>query len=131
MTNYSDVPNFTLQLEALNQCNWREYPRSLTILWGILRNISAPVYWTVNNHMSTQKKVVKEILCTPPADKANSKKDYDFAKSIIDHFLGVENVRFTKANTLLNKLNESGIGLDVFSEFYDNMIRLTPKEYEE
>ena len=131
MTNFSDVPNFILQLEALNQCNWREYPRSLTILWGIIRNVSAPVYWSVKNHISTQKKVVKEILCTPPADSANSKKDYDFAKSIIDHFLGVENVRFTKANTLIKKLEESGVGLDVFSEFYDNMIRLTPKEYEE
>lgn len=124
-----NVKNFQIQMQALNQYNWREYRVTLAILFReFLRGYGATQF--VFGKKSQQPKAIRELLeigyPSNEASKGISDKDYAMAKRLIETIMGMENVKFTTVNTLLNKLDDYKLSIATFNLIYDTAVRITP-----
>lgn len=123
--------NFVMQLNVLNQHNWREYPGTIAMLFlELMYGNRSSIYREVRNHISRYSKVVKELLFRPDV-KFASEKDQEFARQYINELLDIGECRYTTVNTLNAKLKEINLSISTFDQLYNNIVRLTPKKYEE
>ena len=125
--------NLVIQLNALNQYNWRERKMSISVLWEIIGRCTYPypIWREMRNHKTRYSKPVQQLLSFKGVTTFSNKEDFELSKSFVDMLLKINGIQFTDAATLLTKINEVGLSLDTFSKFYKNIIRLTPTVYEE
>lgn len=130
--NQKDRENYIIQLNALNQHNWREYPVTMTILFHYLlwKNRTSTAF-DIKSSISRQSKVAKEICNFQTTTEFKSKKDFDMAKQLVENFVQIGDAQFTTASTLVKKLNGAGIPLEIFELFYGNIVKLIPTTYAE
>ena len=130
--NQKDRENYVIQLNALNQHNWREYPVTMTILFRyLLWKDRTSTAFDIKSSTSRQSKVVKEICNFQTTTEFKSKKDFDMAKQLVENFVQIGNAQFTTASTLVKKLDGAGIPLEIFELFYGNIVKLIPTTYAE
>lgn len=123
--------NFIMQLNVLNQHNWREYPGTIAMLFlELMYGNRSSIYMEVRNHISRYSKVVKELLFHRDV-KFASEKDQEFARQYINELLNIGECRYTTVKTLKDKLREINLSISTFDQLYNNIVRLTPKKYEE
>lgn len=123
--------NFIMQLNVLNQHNWREYPGTISMVFGeMLGNDRNNIYTDVKGHSSRYSKVVKELLKCRGKEFAG-KKDYEFARDYINSLLDVGDCRFTTIMDLWAKLRTINLSQQTFDKLFNNVVRLTPKTYDE
>lgn len=123
--------NFIMQLNVLNQHNWREYPGTIAMLFlEIMRDNKSNIYMEVRGHSSRYSKVVKELIFHKSV-KFASNKDQEFARQYVNELLGIGDCRYTTVNALYNKLQEINLSISTFNKLYDNIVRLTPKKFKE
>ena len=123
-----NVKNFQIQMQALNQYNWRDYKFTLSILFHeFLNGYGASSF--VFGKKSQQPKAIRELLeIGYPRDEASraSDKDYAMAKRLVESLMDMENVKFTTVSTLLKKLDDHKLRFETFNLIYDTAVRITP-----
>ena len=125
------VDNFVLQLNALNQYNWREYPGTIrALLTEILPN-ECGVRNYVSNTISKFPKQVKGLIQNHFNLEFHSKKDFDMCKEMIETILGSKDIRFCTYADLKDHLDEKHISTNLYNTFFNMVVKITEKEYEE
>ena len=120
-----------LELSALNQYNWQEYPRTMYMLTNTLKQSSNNTYKEICRTQSKQNKAVKQIINTNFDSKAVSLKDHEMAKRFMLRHLGLDdNTMYVSYDSIANKAREAGISIGLFLDVFDAVVRVKPKEYE-
>lgn len=120
------LETLSMQLKVLNQYNWRQYPGTVSLLMNdILCGCRLVGY--LRHCPSKNSKPVNEILKTRSGFK--DEKDMLLSQQFVNHLMNVGENRFVGTGVLIDKLNEFGIGLDVFSKLFNTITRITPKEF--
>ena len=80
-------------------------------------------------------KAAKELVSSmtrPETIPFKSQEDIDMAQRLLIYVLEMpENLRFSTMETIIKKLEEKRISLDCFYRCFDNMIKITPKEFKD
>lgn len=120
--------DFIMQLNVLNQHNWREYHGTMALLFGDL--LRDGVYSNMRRRPSLYSKAVQELLkCGSKGIVFSNEKDFALAQALVNSLLDVGDCRFTTVKDLINKLRSFHISHDTFNELYNDMVRLTPKAF--
>lgn len=126
------VNNFILQLNMLNQHNWREYPGTVNLLLNNILPGCCGVRNYVHRKLSQFPKQIKPFFSSYGKDLTfKNEKDYEMSKRLIYSILCSENIHFTTCDTLLNKLKEAHIDLDIYNKFFKTTVKIDEREYAE
>lgn len=125
--------NFVLQLNVLNNYNWREYPHTMYLLFGqILLRIPGGIERRMHYHPSYFKqaynKIVKQFIreFKNPASEI-TQKDFDMAQGMLKKILNVDNTIFVSPSSLVTKLKDKGIDMNIFEKYFSSIVKITPK----
>ena len=122
--------NFVLNLNLVNQYNWREYPGTMSLVFDEFMGRGSTKR-NVENNLSKYNKVVKDLMNSNryPVEFA-SEKDFNLGMALIERRLGVGQCRFTDYDQLQNHLRECDISMTTFTRMYSNVMKIQPKKYE-
>lgn len=119
--------NLLVQLNVLNQFDWRQYKGTIGILvHEIWRN--SCIAKEMKNQKSRYPKVIKEIFSVPwknPTDE----KDFALAQQLVGTAMNIGDCRFANAADLIKKMNVTGICLSTFDHLFQNITKITPRQY--
>lgn len=127
---WQNVDKHVLELEALNQYNWRDYPRTMYFLFSLLTYPYRNAFCCVRSRQSSQPKSVKQLLHAEFSMKAASQKDHDLALKFMKKRCGIEDTKFVLYQNIATKMREEQVPLDAFLQAFDTIVRITPKKYE-
>lgn len=123
--------NLVIQLNVLNQHNWRDYPGTISMLFGeMMAYDKTTVFNEVSRTTSRYSKVIKELLSCKNKDFA-SEKDFEFARNYVNQLLDIGECRYTSVVDLFAKIDSIHLHRSTFDKLYNNIVRLTPKKYGE
>lgn len=128
--NKDAVDNFVLQLNALNQFNWREYPGTVGMVLGNILVRERGVRNHVSNKISTFPKQVQNIIKCSRGNPFSTEKDFNMAKQFIYNILKSENIVFSSMSDLEQHLEGACISLDLYNKFFNTTVKITEKKYE-
>ena len=120
--------NYVIQLNVLNQHNWRDYIGTISMLIG---DLITGVGVSVKNRASQQPKAIQQILSHRYEKDFISEKDLKMGQAFVDSLLGIGDCRFTNYVGLDRKLMSVSLSHASFDRLYNNIIRITPKQYAE
>ena len=124
-----------LQIQALNQLDWRTCTGTMSVIYDILERKSH-VFSDISYHPSRLPKSAKWFFLDEIAKASGGTptyiSDFDFymAQSVVQKRLGLAEKVFTTKPTLERKLDEAGITFDNFSTLYNTTVRLVALDYE-
>lgn len=127
---------FKLQLCALNEHNWRDYPGTIHMLFrdilGFYRNSSTYCASALNS-ISKIPKAAKELVSSGNNhNRYASQKDFELAQSLMMYAVSMpKDLKFTDMQTLTEKFNEAHISMNSFYNCFNNMVKITPKQFED
>ena len=122
--------NYLIQLSALAQSNWKEYPSTMYELFNNILRWKA-VHRDIRNKVRSQPKQVREMLqykittehfCNP--------KDYNMMATFLENYLHVGDCRYATMRQVSDKLQKYDLSQALFEKFYGTMVRIKPKAYE-
>lgn len=120
--------NFFIQIQALNQYDWRHYHGTVGILIKLLKEHTHSIAEDVMNSPSQLNKTIREILsidtCTP-----DNEKDLAMMQALIDDVLGLEGKKFVDIKNLACQCYKKKVPWECFYAVYDGMVRITHKNY--
>ena len=123
--------NCLIQMNVLNQHNWRDYPGTISAINSCLDRNYVSVYKdTIKRRLSQQSKPIREIIETTGKPFANE-MDLKMAQEFFKDLLHITDVKFTTLMDLDTHLYTNCIDRSLFFSMFDNIIRITPKEYKE
>lgn len=127
---------FKLQLCALNEHNWRDYPGTINMLFrdvlGFYRNSSTYCASTLNSISKIPKAAKELVLSGNNNDKYASQKDFELAQSLMMYAVGMpKDLKFTDMQTLREKFKEARISINSFYNCFNNIVKITPKQFED
>ena len=125
----SNEEKHRLQLEALNQTNWREYPATIDLLFNKILYYCNP-YRDMRSRPSSFPKTVKQFL-RPKQDYIEKKADFELGKAFLKMLLNLDGTKFVKFTDLTSKLFDYHISHGVFEHYFNDITRITEKEFEE
>ena len=130
--NYAEhtMDKCALEIAALNQYNWRDYPRTMYTLKSLLTWNRASTYSEICKAPSRQPKSIKQIITTNFDKEAASQKDYDMALRLMKKVLNIEGTKFVPYESIQRRMNELRVPLSLFLEIFDTVVKITPKAYE-
>ena len=126
---------FHLQLCALNEHNWRDYPGTLSILMHDMLQCNTPksngkcaADLTSPSHLP---KAIKEMCKTGSVAEApfKSQKDIEMAQKFILYVIGLQDMQFTTIQDVAKAFNENRINMNCFYRTFDNIVKFRPKEF--
>lgn len=132
---YTDaIEKFKIQLCALNEHNWRDYPGTISMLFKNLLNPRSSSKCSGELYaVSRMPKAAKELVISmtrPETIPFKSQEDIDMAQRLLIYVLEMpENLRFSTMETIISKLQEKHISIDCFCRCFNNMVKITPKEF--
>ena len=130
--NRKSIDDFKIQLHALNQHNWRERPRTVSIL---LHNLLSPketrtVRNYVNHHSTEQDKPIKMLMNTY-ADKFANKEDFELCRKMVAKIFNMqEGTMFVDIEDMTDKCKKLGLPMRIFKELFNVCVRIKDKEWE-
>ena len=123
--------NFLIQLNVLNQHNWREYPGTISMLFGeIMRNQG--IYSRMCDTPSRFSKPVKELLSYEKKSKDfASEKDFLLAQKYLAKMLNIDGSFFTTVGKVYEKCGALNLTQTTFSKLFKNIVKITPNKFED
>lgn len=130
-----NAEKFRIQLCALNEHNWRDYTGTISMLFNDILNTRTPYKCSGDlGSISRIPKAAKEMVSSLNKTTLpfKSQQDLDMGQKLLMYLIGIpEGMRFTTMETIETKFAEQHIPLDSFYRCFDNMVRLTPKEFKD
>lgn len=118
--------NYLIQLNVLNQHDWRKYPGTVrTLIYELLSKNC--INCCVANTKSRYPKAIQEIMGTRKKSFLND-DDRDLCRQFIEKFLEIGNCKYASVADLIAKLNTIHLSLSTFGELYNNIVRITPRQ---
>ena len=127
-----------IELNALNNYNWREYPGSVSLVINHL--LMSHDRWTYNrkdylfsvmkSHASKYSKVVKNLLRFPYSPY-KSDKDMAMARSLIRRITDMGDRKFVSYGDLTEKLKEVNLSGVEFCRVFKTIIKIDDKVFED
>lgn len=125
--------NMILSLQALNQYNYKDYPGTINMLFDIASNKNTIYKYYRNHGHSSLPKTVRNLIEYGKTCCAEfkSEEDYNLGKALIDSILNINgNQVFSTMISIRTQCEKSGIPINLFERFYNNIVRITPKRFE-
>jgi hypothetical protein len=120
-----------LELSAMAQYNWRDYPRTIRCLKSLLNYYRRSAYSCLEHRRSQASKSIRPILDFDPDCKAASQADFDMAKRLMLKVLGLQDgIKFVNYVDIQKRMHDYGVPLWLFHEVFDTVVRIKPKKYE-
>lgn len=125
--------NLILNIEALNNYNWRQYKGTVGI---VLRSISyaadTVLYRAVIPRIKSQNKTVQDVLSARKCYDFICKEDFELAQDYIASLLNIDHYpMFVSTKQILTKLTDNGISVQEFEKLFGAVAKLQKKEYVE
>jgi hypothetical protein len=121
------VNNYLMQLSAMNLRNWRDYPGTISILFGQLLNYRwFSASYPVHEHPEKYEKFVAEMRSYKGKPFLNQ-EDQKMATDLIERLIGLD---FTQKHTwqeVMNAASRISLQLTTLFSLYDNEITLSRK----
>lgn len=122
------IENFKIQMQALNQTNWRSYRGTLSMLYGILKKNRYCAAYEVFNRPSCLPKAAKELYDVMSSENAfELRKDADMAREFLQTVVDFNPNDFTEINNIQNKFYKAKVDFEYFYRLYDNIVKIRPK----
>ena len=132
--------NFILQLTALSQCNWRDYPGTIKLLlWGYLYNRITTRSRKCAEELgrtSALPKAVKEMCAWDYDSKANptsikfgSQQDIEMAQSFFEMVFEFGDTKFSSIQKISRMMSEAKVPFEVFYLLYDNIVKIRRTQF--
>lgn len=121
--------NLTIQLNVLNQHDWRSYPGTLSLLKRMIGDHTGCIYNQMRRTSSRFPKTIKPFLEYSAGGKFSSERDFKMAQAFVESIINVGECRYVSVTDIINKCIENHIPLEVFGELYKNIVKITPAEY--
>ena len=119
-----------LELAALNQYNWRDYPRTMYLLTSVMKYKYRSTYHSIQHAPSRAPKSIKSIITTEFSSKAASQKDHDMSVRFMQMVLDIGDVKYVNYQDVYKKISQIPVSLDLFLNAFDTVVRIAPKKYE-
>ena len=116
--------NLAIQLNVMNQSDWRDYPGTVSMLNELITN-SRGVGYSMKQTQSRYPKPIREILsCVNrvPVEIPDKRLGCQFLSTI----MGIEGEKFARVTDLIRKCIETKISVDTFSNFFYNVVKIKP-----
>ena len=124
-----DYEKLVLQLESLNQHNWRDYPGTIGILLkDLCRSGKTYYYWAYSDNKlpkAVKQFAYRNFPYTSPKDMSHD--DFNMARDLLMMLLGLDNTIYATLDSTINKIQEFSIRPDLLSQFFDVAVRIAPK----
>lgn len=129
--SYENEQKCCLEISALAQYNWRDYPRTMYVLTTLLQARHRGVYSYIRHAPSRQTKSVRQVVTTEFPPKTSSEKDFEMAKRLMLKVLNLEDgTKFVPFDSVASRLRELQVPIPLFHEVFDTIVRIQPKKYE-
>ena len=125
-----DCDKLILQLQSLNQHNWRDYPGTLGILFKYMIGHNGPAYYKVAWTESKLPKAVKQFAwmnIDEPNIENMSHDDFELSRHFLSQILNLNDTKYVTIDSLINKVNEFHIPINVLNSFFNVAVRIAPK----
>lgn len=123
--------NAIIQLNVLNQHNWRDYKGTVAAVNSLFCHTS--VFSRLLRYKNSQPKPIAEILQYHIGSfKGNlfeSEKDLKLAQEFFKDYLHIGDIKFSALTDLNERLHENNISPVVFTSIFNTIVRITPKEF--
>lgn len=116
--------NAVIQLNVLNQYDWRKYPGTISIMNEILKNNSC-VGRDMIKTKSRYSKPIKELLSCP-SYSWKSAADRHLSTEFISSLLNITGEMFVRPSDLIKKLNDLGLSLNSFDCIFHSVVKIKP-----
>ncbi len=120
--------NFIVQLQALNQTNWREYPEVLKLLYRLITYKNDYVAKNVFDHESRLPKSVKEmckVMRGYPEFKTN--KELAIAYQLFNSIMQLDVNKCYTVQELTRMFSDADIPFTWFYNLFDNIVKVRLK----
>lgn len=124
------IENYAIQLSALAQTNWKEYPTTMYKLFNTILYWKGAHYVMRRQYQSYPKQIREIMSYSFPNDNFSTEKDYALMKDLLEHILRIGDCKYVTMDMLLEKIDREGIPQNLFTTFYGAMMKITPKKYE-
>lgn len=119
-----------VQLQVLNQYNWRQYPYTIQFLKRLINAYpGATSWWKLCDKSSQLPKTAKAIMYSESPVEPITEKDFNLRVAFADSFLHIGDIKFAAIPDIIRKIHEIYLDIDVFSEIYNTTTRITPRTY--
>lgn len=123
----SDVEKYELQLNVLNNYNWRDYPGTMT-LYNDLTSASRLVQYC-KSHTSSFSKTIRNILKNPNTEFV-SEEDYNLGLQLFQRIMNLGERKIVSLGALTEKMSSNHVSRCILNTFYSQAVRLEARNYE-
>ena len=120
--------NMLVQLNVMNNYNWREYPRTVSILLNEVGRYH--LLSDMKRHPSQYSKTIREIL-EHSCNEFASEKDYLLSQKLLNALLNIGDGKFVSFDTLDDRLHQKDIPRGTFLSMFTDIVKVMPKKYDE
>lgn len=124
-----DFEKMVLQLESLNQHNWRDYPGTMCLLFKVLLRGQRTYYnWAWGP--SKLPKAVKQFAYrnVPDVSFDNlSHDDFDMSRRFLSLLLGINGTMYATLDSTEKKIKTLDLTPDIIDTFFNVAVRIAPK----
>ena len=120
-----NIEKFKLQLQAINQTNWRKYPNSVgkVILYA---STYARCSNFVRGHKAERNKVTEQFFNIEPADYTD--EDFKMLGDTIELILDIDGTKYVSFSDLNYKLIDKGVSVKDMEMFFGGIVQLKRRE---
>jgi len=126
---------FHIQLCALNEHNWRDYPGTISILLSQLLRPRRERYCLDDlSSASRLPKAVKEMVshCRHTPLPFKSQEDLAMAQKLVKYITDIpDDIQFSSIDKIIEKFREKCVDIECFYRLFDNIVKFRPKAFKE
>lgn len=115
--------NMQIQLNVLNQTDWRDYKGTISLLNELMYNKKGIAYMMMGTK-SRYPKPIQEIFNCTDCLSALSSEDRNLGAHFLAAIMGIDGTKFIDAPGFYKKLGETGISIKTFSQFFQTLVRV-------
>lgn len=123
-----NIKTFELQLKALSQTNWRDYPNVIKRLILIIKNNHAVGNYVLT-HKACMSKQSRQFLDFKSSGETED--EFNLGKDMMKLIMNLDGTIFTTFEDMCEKLNNTGVGFNSFNHYFKNMLKISEKEFYE
>lgn len=115
--------NMQIQLNVLNQTDWRDYKGTISLLNELMYNKKGIAYMMMGTKSRYPKPIQEILQCTDCFDPISS-EDRNLGAHFLAAIMGIDGTKFIDAPGFYKKLGETGITVNTFSRFFQTLVRV-------
>ena len=116
--------NAVIQLNVLNQHDWRNYQGTIAVMLEMLRK-KGGIGRAMMNTKSRYSKPVKELLSCTSLNWQND-DDRHMSTEFVSSLLGITGQKFVRPSDLIRKTEEIGLSLSTFDSIFYTIVKIKP-----